>query len=175
MIVTLDRLCTHKAGSVSGLGLSGQPFSGAVALAADDAHALDERGVKYTDYDVSRDQAAAQEMVSLTGQMGVPVIVAGGEVIIGFDRPRLEAILARGNGRGRPRLGMKVADAANRPRKPGEPPIFGALVGAVEAASPAAGTGIKPGDVITELDGTRVNNAGELGDITRGADGLPCG
>lgn len=129
---------------------------------------LDERGVRYTDYDVSRDQMAAQEMVKLTGQMGVPVIVVGGEVIIGFDRPRLEALLARGNGRGRPRLGLKVADASQRPRKPGEPPVFGALVGSVEPNSPGARAGILAGDIVTELDGTRVNNAGELGDIIAG-------
>ena len=36
---------------------------------------LSQKGVKYTEVDISRYQAAAQEMMRLTGQMGVPVIV----------------------------------------------------------------------------------------------------
>jgi hypothetical protein len=32
-------------------------------------------------------------MVDLTGQMGVPVIDIEGTTIIGFDRPRIDAIL----------------------------------------------------------------------------------
>ena len=69
---------------------------------------LSERGVKYTEHDVSRDKAAADEMVRLTGQMGVPVIVVDGKPIIGFDRPRLESLLAKGGGNGsRPRFGLR--------------------------------------------------------------------
>ena len=48
----------------------------------------------FTEYDVSRDRAAAEEMVKLTGQMGVPVITVNGHAIIGFDRPRLQMLLA---------------------------------------------------------------------------------
>jgi glutaredoxin-like YruB-family protein len=46
---------------------------------------LDRLGVKYTEYDVSRDRDKAEEMVTMTGQMGVPVTVIDGEVVIGFD------------------------------------------------------------------------------------------
>lgn len=56
---------------------------------------LSERGVKFTEYDVSRDRAAADEMVRMTGQMGVPVIVVDGQVVVGFDRTRLEHLLAK--------------------------------------------------------------------------------
>jgi glutaredoxin len=39
---------------------------------------LAERGVEYSEFDVSCDRAAAEEMVRLTGQMGVPVILVDG-------------------------------------------------------------------------------------------------
>lgn len=43
--------------------------------------------------------AGRQEMVRLSGQMGVPVIVVNGTVIAGFDRNRLAAALEKGGGR----------------------------------------------------------------------------
>lgn len=43
-----------------------------------------QNGVAFTDIDVSRDRAAAMEMVQKSGQMGVPVIDIGGEITIGF-------------------------------------------------------------------------------------------
>ena len=36
---------------------------------------------------------ARQELVRLTGRMAVPVIVVGGEIVVGFDRARLQALL----------------------------------------------------------------------------------
>ena len=56
---------------------------------------LSERGIRYAEYDVSRDRAAADEMVRLTGQMGVPVILVDGQVVVGFDRARLEHLLSK--------------------------------------------------------------------------------
>lgn len=44
-----------------------------------------ENGVEFKDIDVSRDRAAAMEMVQKSGQMGVPVIDIGGEITIGFQ------------------------------------------------------------------------------------------
>lgn len=52
-----------------------------------------EKGVKYTDIDVSRDQAAARDMVRRSGQMGVPVIDIGGKIIVGFDKPKINSLL----------------------------------------------------------------------------------
>jgi S1-C subfamily serine protease len=118
--------------------------------------------VKYTEYDVSRDRQAANEMVDLTGQMGVPVIVVDGQAIIGFDRPRLQQLIAAGGTRKRPRLGMKVADAGDASRKPGEPPVFGALVGSVASSSPGDKAGLVPGDIITVIGQTRINNVADL-------------
>lgn len=54
---------------------------------------FDKLGVKYTDVDVERDHEAAQEMVSKSGQMGVPVIDINGTIIVGFDRPRIDEAL----------------------------------------------------------------------------------
>ncbi len=41
-------------------------------------------GVEYTEYNVGTDAAKRAEMVELTGQLGVPVIRIGGEVVVGF-------------------------------------------------------------------------------------------
>jgi glutaredoxin-like YruB-family protein len=42
-------------------------------------------GTEYTDINVAADISAADEMVRVSGQMGVPVIVIGEEVIVGFN------------------------------------------------------------------------------------------
>lgn len=54
---------------------------------------LDKLGVKYTDKDVEHDPSAAQEAVQKSGQMGIPVIDIDGTIIVGFDRPRIDAAL----------------------------------------------------------------------------------
>jgi glutaredoxin 3 len=54
---------------------------------------LASRGVAYQNFDVSSDQVALDEMVRTTGQMGVPVIVVDSEVIVGFDKDRLDSLL----------------------------------------------------------------------------------
>lgn len=48
-----------------------------------------EKGVQYTNYDVSTDAQKREEMIKMTGQLGVPVIVIGGDTMVGFDRARL--------------------------------------------------------------------------------------
>lgn len=52
-----------------------------------------QKGVKYRDVDVSRDPAAARDMVRRSGQQGVPVIDIGGKVVVGFDRPKINQLL----------------------------------------------------------------------------------
>ena len=44
-----------------------------------------ENGVPFEDVDVSRDRNAAQEMITKSGQMGVPVIDIGGNIVVGFQ------------------------------------------------------------------------------------------
>lgn len=53
-----------------------------------------ENNVAYTEHDVASDADMRQEMIDMTGQMGVPVIRIGDDVIIGFDEPKLKELLA---------------------------------------------------------------------------------
>jgi glutaredoxin-like YruB-family protein len=54
---------------------------------------LREKGIPFKDVDVSRDAAAARDMVRRSGQMGVPVIDIGGKIVVGFDRPKIDRYL----------------------------------------------------------------------------------
>ena len=54
---------------------------------------LSSKGVAYTGLDVSEDKAAADEMVKVSGQMAVPVIVIDGQVIVGFDKNKINSFL----------------------------------------------------------------------------------
>ncbi|MFC2001462.1 Uxx-star family glutaredoxin-like (seleno)protein [Chloroflexota bacterium] len=117
---------------------------------------LSESGVRFSEYDVSCDQAASEEMVRLTGQMGVPVILVDGQVVIGFDRPRLENLLAGAGSVRRPRFGLRVADADRVAQK------FGAVVGVVASSSLGEKAGLRVGDIITEVNQKRINDAAEL-------------
>ena len=54
---------------------------------------LEKHGIAYIDIDVGEDKEAAKEMVDLSGQFGVPVIVYGEEVIVGFDAERLNKLV----------------------------------------------------------------------------------
>ncbi len=52
-----------------------------------------EHNIAYVERDVASDQAARAEMIDLSGQMGVPVIVIGDDLIIGFDESKVKEIL----------------------------------------------------------------------------------
>jgi len=52
-----------------------------------------ENGVAFTDIDVSRDHVAAREMVQKSGQMGVPVIDIGGNIVVGFQPELFEKLM----------------------------------------------------------------------------------
>ncbi|GAP07950.1 MAG TPA: NrdH-redoxin [Anaerolinea thermolimosa] len=54
---------------------------------------LREKGVRFKEVDVSRDPAAARDMVRRSGQMGVPVLDIGGKIVVGFDRPKIDRFL----------------------------------------------------------------------------------
>ena len=54
---------------------------------------LRTQGVAFRDVDVSRDPAAARDLVRRTGQMGVPVIEIDGHPIVGFDQARIDSAL----------------------------------------------------------------------------------
>ncbi len=125
---------------------------------------LAERGMRFIDYDVSRDSKAAEEMVRVSGQMGVPVIVVDGEVIVGFNRPRLEELLVASNRSKYISFGLSVADAGKITPKPGAVKAFGAFVGKVAPSSLGERAGLQPGDVITKLNRREIRSVDDLGD-----------
>jgi alkyl hydroperoxide reductase subunit F len=53
---------------------------------------LEKLGIIYTSVDVGEDAAAAEKMIELSGQRGVPVITVDDEVIVGFDSRRLNEL-----------------------------------------------------------------------------------
>jgi len=120
---------------------------------------LQARGISFDDRDVSRDAAAAEEMVRLSGQRGVPVIRIGDQVVVGFDRARLDAILDSSTPK---ELGAVVADAALMAARGRTDVADGAYVGRVKAGSAAEGAGLCAGDVIVALAGHAVHSASGL-------------
>ena len=122
---------------------------------------LAERGVKFKESDVSIDNAAAREMVNVSGQMGVPVIVVDGEVIIGFNKPKLEELL-KVESQGTVSIGISVADASRVVQRPGKSNASGAYIGSVKPSSPGEKAGLKPGDIILRINSNAVNSANDL-------------
>ena len=55
---------------------------------------LTQRNVKFEDVDVGADRARAMEMVRKSGQMGVPVLDINGQIIVGFNKPAIDAALS---------------------------------------------------------------------------------
>lgn len=56
---------------------------------------LTEKGIPFVDYNVGPggDMAKKTEMIEMTGQLGVPVIKIGDDVIIGFNKPKVIELL----------------------------------------------------------------------------------
>jgi len=51
---------------------------------------LKENNIAFQDIDVSVDHAKAQEMIKKSGQMGVPVLEIGGDIVVGFDKEKIK-------------------------------------------------------------------------------------
>jgi S1-C subfamily serine protease len=100
-------------------------------------------------------------MIRLSGQQGVPVITMDDQVVVGFDRRRLEELLAQGAA-AKVELGAAVADAAARVQ------ADGAYVGRVKRGSLAEKAGVKARDVIVELNGQVVRNSADVARIVAG-------
>jgi len=116
---------------------------------------LNQQGVSFTEYDVSQDPQAAAEMVRLSGQRGVPVVLIDGRVVVGFNRPLIDQLLAQQATRP-PKLGMAIADAGRIAAKKGLPLPDGAYVGRVDPGSAASVAGLQSGDVIVQLAGQAI-------------------
>jgi len=55
---------------------------------------LNEKGVPFTEKNVQTDKEARKELMAM-GHMGVPVLVIDGEEVVGFDKERIDALLAK--------------------------------------------------------------------------------
>lgn len=69
------------------------------AFCATEKQWLDKMGVKYVAKNIEEDEAASKELLEKLGGnfTGVPVTDIAGEMILGFDRPRLQAALDKNN------------------------------------------------------------------------------
>lgn len=54
---------------------------------------LKQKNIEFENIDVSKDKTSVEEIVKISGQMGVPVIDIDGEVIIGFDKAKIDSAL----------------------------------------------------------------------------------
>lgn len=56
---------------------------------------LSRKGITYVDYDVSSDREKTLEMKQKSGQLGVPVILVDDELIVGFNKSKLDELLSK--------------------------------------------------------------------------------
>ncbi len=56
---------------------------------------FDSIGAKYEDRNVEHDPKFMQEAIEKSGQMGIPVIDIDGQIIVGFDKPKIDAALLK--------------------------------------------------------------------------------
>jgi len=54
---------------------------------------LREKGIRFYEVDITKNQAGMRDMVRRTGQSGVPVTLVNNRPVIGFDRPKLDKLL----------------------------------------------------------------------------------
>ncbi len=52
-----------------------------------------DNSVPYTEFNVAEDSTKREEMISMSGQMGVPVITIGNNLIVGFNKPKVAELL----------------------------------------------------------------------------------
>jgi glutaredoxin-like YruB-family protein len=57
---------------------------------------LKKNNIEFEDIDVSKDEKQLQKMIKDSGQMGVPVVDIDGEVIVGFDKEKIDKLLKIG-------------------------------------------------------------------------------
>jgi glutaredoxin 3 len=126
---------------------------------------LKDRGVPFTEYDISRDRQAANDMVQLTGQMGVPVILVNDQPVVGFNRPLLDQLLSATGNNKHISFGLSIADASKVAAQTSLTPVSGALVGKVAPSSPGSRAGLQPGDIVTELNMRPIRNASDIENV----------
>ena len=123
---------------------------------------LSQRGIVFEERDVSQNPSYAQELAKSTGQTGVPVTIINGQIVVGFDRGRLEQLLTQTKTERRHLVGASIADASKITAKQGSGITLGAYVGRVSPESVAERIRLAAGDIITELNMKRIANASDL-------------
>ncbi len=56
---------------------------------------LSRKEIPYIDINVAQDREKAKEMIDKSGQMGVPVIIIDGEIVVGFNQALLDKLLSQ--------------------------------------------------------------------------------
>ncbi len=51
------------------------------------------KNIAYTEVNVAEDDAARDEMVAKSGQLGVPVLDIGGTILVGFNKKEVDEAL----------------------------------------------------------------------------------
>ena len=54
---------------------------------------LAKLNIQFKDIDVSQDEKELEKMVAISGQMGVPVVDIDDNVVIGFDKQKIDELL----------------------------------------------------------------------------------
>lgn len=58
-------------------------------------HYLDHLGIKYEYRNVDENQSWGQEAVKKSGQFAIPIIDIDGDIIVGFNRPKIDEALKK--------------------------------------------------------------------------------
>jgi S1-C subfamily serine protease len=98
-------------------------------------------------------------MVRVSGQRGVPVTTVDGQVVVGYDRARLDGLLAQAR---RPRLGAAIGDASEQARLGRTMAVHGAYIGRVAPGGAAERAGLQPGDVVGAVANRPISTAADL-------------
>ena len=54
---------------------------------------LKQHNIEFEDIDPSKNEAALDEMVKKSGQMGVPVVDIDGQIVVGFNKEKIKELL----------------------------------------------------------------------------------
>jgi len=54
---------------------------------------LKKNGIEFEDIDISKDEQQLQDMIKRSGQMAVPVIDIDGEIVVSFDKAKIDKLL----------------------------------------------------------------------------------
>lgn len=54
---------------------------------------MNSKSIQFQEIDVSKNEKELEKMVAISGQMGVPVVDIDGNVVIGFDRGKIDELL----------------------------------------------------------------------------------